>query len=73
VSHPNVLDLIAVEVDGETGECLMISKLMMNGNIVDFIQSNSVNRLRLVINLLFYSANRNSSLPRLSLQMPLMA
>lgn len=51
----------------------MISKLMVNGNIVDFIRSNSVNRLRLVINLLFYSTNHNLSLPSLSSQMPLKA
>lgn len=49
----------------------MISKFMVNGNIVDFIQSNSVNRLSLVISLLFYSTNSNSSFSCLSSQMPL--
>jgi len=48
---------------------MMISKFMLNGNIIDFIQSNSVNRLRLVINFPFHLPSCDSSLPHLSLRM----
>ncbi|KAF9781211.1 kinase-like domain-containing protein [Thelephora terrestris] len=47
ISHPNVLGLIAVDIDGSTGRCFMVSELMGNGNIFEFIQRNSANRLRL--------------------------
>ena len=59
ISHPNILGLIAVEIDSYTGNCSMISELMANGNIFSFIQSNSVNRLRLVIGLWFSTPPRN--------------
>ncbi|KAF9777432.1 kinase-like domain-containing protein [Thelephora terrestris] len=45
--HPNILGLIAVDTDS-TGRCFMISEFMVNGNIFEFIQRNSVNRLRLL-------------------------
>ncbi|KAF9777430.1 kinase-like domain-containing protein [Thelephora terrestris] len=48
ISHPNVLGLIAVDIDGSTGRCFMVSELMGNGNIFEFIQRNSANRLRLL-------------------------
>ncbi|KAF9646448.1 kinase-like protein [Thelephora ganbajun] len=48
ISHPNILGLIAVEIDSRTGKCSMISELMVNGNIFHFIQLNSANRLRLL-------------------------
>jgi len=64
---------MAVEVDSYTGECLMISELMVNGDIVEFIRSNSVNRLRLVTSLLFSSATTQLILPPPSLRMPLKA
>jgi len=36
----------------------MISELMVNGNIVNFIRLNSVNRLRLVIDVQFHSSGK---------------
>jgi len=56
VSYLNILDLIAVEIDNYTGKCSMISELMTNGNVVSFIRTNAVNRLRLVIDLLLCSS-----------------
>ena len=48
VSHPHLLQLIAVNIDPHTGECSMISEMMMNGNIRNYIRKNSANRLQLV-------------------------
>ena len=47
VSHQNLLQLIAVDIDPRSGQCSMISE-MMKGNIKDYISKNSANRLRLV-------------------------
>ena len=47
VSHPNLLQLIAVDIDPRSGQCSMISE-MMKENIRDYISQNSANRLRLV-------------------------
>ena len=61
VSHPNILTLIAVDIDDRTKQCLMVSELMAKGNIFNFIQCNPVNRVRLVIDPWFYShLNHNS-------------
>jgi len=49
ISHPHLLQLIAVDVDPRTGQCSMISEMMTNGNIKDYIRRNNPeNRLRLV-------------------------
>ena len=48
VSHPHLLQLIAVDIDPLTGQCSMISEMMMNGNIKDYISKNAANRLQLV-------------------------
>ena len=48
ISHPNVLELLAVNIDPKTGALSMISELMENGNIVDYIRANEANRIRLV-------------------------
>lgn len=48
ISHPNVLELLAVNIDPETGALSMISELMENGNIMDYIRVNEANRIRLV-------------------------
>ncbi|KAF9642471.1 kinase-like protein, partial [Thelephora ganbajun] len=48
VSHPNLLRLIAIDVDPRTGQCSMISEMMMNGNIREYIRKNSANRHRLL-------------------------
>ena len=65
LSHPNILGHIAVEVDNHTGECLMVSEYMVNGNIVDFVRYNSANRLRLVIDL-WFSSPVNAAHPSLT-------
>ena len=48
VSHPNLLRLIAVNIDPLTGHCSMVSEMMENGNIKDYVSKNKANRLQLV-------------------------
>ena len=48
VSHPHLLQLITVDIDPYTSECLMISEMLMNGGIRNYIRKNSANRLQLV-------------------------
>lgn len=48
MSHRNVLRLLAVEIKPEAGEFSMISEMMMNGNIMNYIRTKKANRLRLV-------------------------
>ena len=48
ISHPHLLQLIAVDINPLTGECSMISEMMNHGNIKDYITKNSANRLQLV-------------------------
>ena len=48
ISHPNLLKLIAVKIKPETGKFSMISEMMMNGNILNYIKIKKANRLRLV-------------------------
>ena len=50
-SHPNILQLIGVDIDFQTGQCSMISEMMVNGNIREYIRRDSVNRHRLVRSL----------------------
>ena len=50
-SHPNVLELIAVNINPQTGALSMISELMDNGNIMDYIRLKEANRIRLVRHL----------------------
>jgi len=54
VSHPHLLQLIAVDIDPRSGQCSMISEMMVNGNIKNYINRNpeNSNRLRLVRKLL---------------------
>jgi len=49
-SHTNVLELIAVNIDPQSGALSMISELMENGNIMDYIRANEANRICLVRN-----------------------
>jgi hypothetical protein len=49
--HPNVLELLAVNIDPQRRELSMISELMENGNIMDYIRENKANRIRLVRHL----------------------
>jgi hypothetical protein len=48
LSHPNVLELAAVDVDPENGLFSLISEFMVNGNIMVYIRTNKANRIRLV-------------------------
>lgn len=50
VSHPHLLQLIAVDIDPRSGKCSMISEMMVNGNIKDYINRNpeNLNRFCLV-------------------------
>ena len=47
-SHPNILRLLAVEVKPQAHKFSMVSELMTNGNITNYIRVNKANRLRLV-------------------------
>ena len=46
--HPNVLKLAGVQGDMEKGHFITISEWMKNGNIMEYIKNNHVNRLELV-------------------------
>jgi hypothetical protein len=48
ISHPNILQLLAVEIKPHRHKFSMISEMMTNGNIVEYIRVNKANRLRLV-------------------------
>ena len=56
VSHPYLLWLMAVDVDPLSNRCSMISEMMSNGNIKDYIKNNvgNVDRFRLVREFLSY-------------------
>ena len=46
--HPNVLELLGVNIDPRNETLSMISELMENGNIMDYLRTNEANRIRLV-------------------------
>jgi len=46
--HPNVLGLLAVNIDPESEALSMVLELMENGNIMDYIRMNEANRVCLV-------------------------
>jgi hypothetical protein len=48
ISHPNILQLLAVDIEPDVVKFSMISEMMTNGNILDYIRGNETNRLRLV-------------------------
>ncbi|KAF9781213.1 kinase-like domain-containing protein [Thelephora terrestris] len=48
LSHPNVLELAAVDVDPENGIFSLISEFMVNGNIMVYIRTKEANRIRLL-------------------------
>ena len=48
ISHRNVLELLAVNIDPETGALSMITELMENGNVMQYIRTKEANRIRLV-------------------------
>jgi hypothetical protein len=49
--HPNVLALLAVNIDPQNVNLSMVSELMENGNIMEYIRENEANRIRLVRHL----------------------
>ena len=48
LSHPNVLNLIGVPDTLEDGRFSMVSEWMANGNIMEYVCSNTGNHLKLV-------------------------
>ena len=48
ISHPNLLKLIAVNIDPQTGALSMISEMMDRGDIMHYIRLNEADRPRLV-------------------------
>ena len=50
-SHPNLLGLIAINIDPKTGTLSMISEMMDNGSIMHYIRVKEANRLGLVRHL----------------------
>jgi len=46
--HPNVLELLAINIDPQSGALSTVSEFMENGNIVDYICVNEANRIELV-------------------------
>ena len=48
ISHPNILQLIAVEIKSQINRFSMVSEIMANGNIVDYIRAEGANSLCLV-------------------------
>ena len=48
ISHPNILQLLAVEIKPHHRKFSLISEMMENGNVLDYIRVNRANRLRLV-------------------------
>ena len=50
ISHPHILQLMAVDADPLSNQCSMISEMMSNGNIKAYIKNDtgSVDRFRLV-------------------------
>ena len=50
ISHPNILQLMAVDIDPLSNQCSTVSEMMSNGNIKDYVKTNPGNatRLRLV-------------------------
>ena len=47
-SHPNISELIGVNVDPQNGTFSLISEFMDSGNIMDYVRVNEANRIRLV-------------------------
>ena len=48
MTHPNVSKFLGVNGDMERGPLNVISEWMAGGDIVEYIENNSVNRLELV-------------------------
>ena len=48
LSHPNILTLVGAQEDLEKRRLITVSERMMHGNIVQYIDTNHVNRLELV-------------------------
>ena len=48
LSHPNILQLAAVKVKPEARKFSMISQMMKNGNVTEYINEKRANRICLV-------------------------
>ena len=48
LSHPNILKLVGVQEDIGKQQVVTVSEWMTHGNIMDYIEHNSANRLELV-------------------------
>ena len=48
LSHPNILGLVGVQEDMERGQFVTVSEWMEHGTIMEYIESNHINRLELV-------------------------
>ena len=48
MSHPNIHQLIAVEIKLHAREFSMISEMMENGDILQYVRKSEANRIRLV-------------------------
>jgi len=57
LSHPNVMKLAGVQGDMEKGQFATVSEWMERGNIMEFIEKNSANRLELVRDFTFPAAS----------------
>ena len=64
-SHPNVLELIAVELNPQNRIFCLISELMVNGNIVDYIRVTEANRIRLVWHFPSLALSYTLNIPKL--------
>ena len=53
LSHPNVLKLAGVCGDMEKGQFIIVSEWMAHGNIMEYINRNHANRLKLVRDFTF--------------------
>ena len=57
LSHPNVLGLVGVQEDVERGQFVTVSEWMEHGTIMEYVESNHINRLELVRGLVFPAAS----------------
>ena len=59
ISHPHLLRLLAVDANPLSNQCSMISEMMSNGNIRNYIKKNpgttTATRLRLVRQILSFN------------------
>jgi len=57
LSHPNISKLVGVQEDVKKRQFSIVSEWMPRGNIMEFIEDNHVNRLKLVCGITFSSTS----------------